>query len=320
MSGEADVTGELDPVRGPDGLPGPDDLVISTDRLTKTYGPRDAVHELSISVRRGEVYGLLGPNGAGKTTTLRLLLGLVRPTSGGAVVCGAGPGTSASLRTIGALVEEPAHYPYLSGRDNLRVLARYSNVPAPRIEEVLDLVGLLPRAGDKTRTYSLGMRQRLGVAAALLKDPAVLILDEPTNGLDPQGMARMRELIRELGGERTIILSSHMLAEVEQVCDRVGVIREGKLIAQGPVSELRGAQALHIRAEPLDRARDLVLAHHEVEAADVRDGTLVVVTSPDAVARLNTLLVEGGVAVSHLSLQRRSLEDAFMEMTGGGGT
>jgi ABC-2 type transport system ATP-binding protein len=312
------ITGELDLADDrPPALPGPDELVISTDRLTKTYGPRDAIHEVSLGVQRGEVYGLLGPNGAGKTTTLRLLLGLIRPTSGTAVVCDAAPGTPASLAAIGSLVEEPAQYPYLSGRDNLRVLARYSDVPKARVDEVLERVGLTSRARDKVRTYSLGMRQRLGVAAALLKDPDVLILDEPTNGLDPQGVAQMRNLIRTLGsGDRTVVLSSHMLAEVEQVCDRVGVIREGLLIAQGPVTQLRGAEVLHIRAEPIAHARDVVLRESAVEAADIRDDTLEVKAPAEAAARLNTVLVEQGIAVSHLSMHQRSLEDVFLDMTG----
>jgi ABC-type multidrug transport system ATPase subunit len=319
MTPRAGITGELD-VGGdpPPALPAPDAMVITTDRLTKTYGPRDAVHELSIGVQRGEVYGLLGPNGAGKTTTLRMLLGLVRPSSGTATVCGAQPGSPDSLARVGSLVEEPALYPYLSGRDNLRVLSRYSGVPKARIAEVLDMVGLTPRAGDKVRTYSLGMRQRLGVAAALLKDPAVLILDEPTNGLDPQGVAQMRTLIRDVGtGQRTVVLSSHMLREVEQVCDRVGVIREGRLVAQGPVSQLRGAQALHIVVEPVARALDVIARTHLAESVDVIDDTLVVAAPAEAAAKLNTALVEHGVAVSHLSMQQRSLEEVFFDMTGG---
>ncbi|HSK91874.1 MAG TPA: ABC transporter ATP-binding protein [Euzebyales bacterium] len=313
------ITGELDLADDePPPLPAPDAVVISTDRLTKTYGSRAAVHELSIAVQQGEVYGLLGPNGAGKTTTLRMLLGLVRPTSGSATVCEARPGSSASLAAVGSLVEEPALYPYLSGRDNLRVLARYSAVHTSRVDEVLDRVALLPRAGDKVRTYSLGMRQRLGVAAALLKDPAVLILDEPTNGLDPQGMAQMRRLIRELGtGDRTVVLSSHLLSEVEQVCDRVGVIREGILIAQGPVSQLRGAEALHIVADQPDHARDVLLRERDVVEAVEVDGDRLVVTAPaDAAAHLNAVLVEQGVAVSHLTMHQRSLEDVFLDMTG----
>jgi ABC-2 type transport system ATP-binding protein len=318
MAGRTGITGELDVGDDqPPELPAPDAMVITTDRLTKTYGPRDAVHELSIGVRRGEVFGLLGSNGAGKTTTLRILLGLVRPTAGTATVCGARPGSPESLERVGSLVEEPALYPYLSGRDNLRVLSRYGRVPKARTAEVLDLVGLTPRASDKVRTYSLGMRQRLGVAAALLKDPAVLILDEPTNGLDPQGVAQMRELIRNLGtGEHTVVLSSHLLREVEQICDRVGVIRDGRLIAQGPVRQLRGAQALHIVAEPLDRARDIIERSLLVESVSVAGDTLVVRAPAEAAAPLNTALVEQGIAVSHLSMHQRSLEDVFLDMTG----
>jgi ABC-type multidrug transport system ATPase subunit len=311
LAGEFDVADEHPP-----DLPEPDALVVTTDRLTKSYGRRDAVHELSIGVLQGEVYGLLGPNGAGKTTTLRMLLGLVRPTSGSATVCDARPGSPASLARVGALVEEPALYPYLSGRDNLRVLARYSRSPRARIDEVLELVGLTPRARDKVSTYSLGMRQRLGVAAALLKNPDVLILDEPTNGLDPQGVAQMRQLISTLGtGERTVVLSSHMLREVEQVCDRVGVIRDGELIAQGPVSQLRGDFVLHIVADQADRARDVLERIRYVDTVIVVGDTLVVDAPPDAAAYLNTALVEHGIAVSHLSVEQRSLEDVFFDMT-----
>jgi ABC-type multidrug transport system ATPase subunit len=301
---------------GPGVRPTPRAGLVGTNQLTKTYGPRDAVHELSVTVQRGEVYGLLGPNGAGKTTTLRMLLGLVRPTSGSALVHGEPPGASAGLRNVGALVEEPAHYPYLSGRDNLRVLARYCDAPRDRIDEVLDLVGLLPRAGDSVRTYSLGMRQRLGVAAALLKDPALLILDEPTNGLDPQGMAQMRRLIRQLGsGDRTVVLSSHLLGEVEHVCDRVGVIRDGRLVAQGPVAQLRGAEAVHVVADPLDRAWQILAAHAAVSDVIDRDGTLVVAAPPETAAELNAALVTAGIAVRHLTVRRRSLEDVFLDMT-----
>ena len=192
-------------------------------------------------MRRGEVYGFLGPNGAGKTTTLRMLLGLVRPTSGTAAVLGEAPGTPGGLARIGSMVEAPAFYPYLSGRDNLRVLARHAGVGEERVDAVLAQVDLSARADDRAATYSLGMKQRLGVAAALLKDPELLILDEPTNGLDPAGMAEMRAFIRSLGdGGRTVVLSSHLMGEVEQVSDRVGVIRDGSLVAEGTVEELRG--------------------------------------------------------------------------------
>src|ERR671919_395563 len=216
------------------------DLLIETNDLGKRYGERIvAVDELNLNVRRGEVYGFLGPNGAGKTTTLRMLLGLIRPTTGTALVLDAAPGTSEALGRLGALIETPTFYPYLSGRDNLRVLARYAGVPEARIASAIDQVDLTARAGDRFRTYSLGMKQRLGIAAVLLKDPELLILDEPTNGMDPAGMAEMRPFIRSLGqGKRTVLLSSHLMSEVEQVCDRVGVISQGRLVGEGTVAEL----------------------------------------------------------------------------------
>src|SRR5919107_723269 len=231
-----------------------EDSLLETRNLTKRYGPRIvAVDRVSLTVRRGEVYGFLGPNGAGKTTTLRMLLGLVRPTSGTASVLGRPPGDPESLARVGALVESPAFYPYLSGRDNLLVIALYANAPKKRIEAALDLVDLADRARDKFATYSLGMKQRLGVAATLLKEPELLILDEPTNGLDPAGMADMRALIRRLGsGERTVLLSSHLLGEVEQICDRVGIISQGRLIAESTVEALRGGAALLVTAKPAD--------------------------------------------------------------------
>jgi len=218
--------------------------LVETRGLGKRYGSITAVRDLNISVRRDEVYGFLGPNGAGKTTTLRMLLGLIEPSSGAAKVLGEEPGSPQGLQGVGALVESPAFYPYLSGRDNLRVMARYCGAPGKRVDEVLGEVELAGRARDKFKKYSLGMKQRLGVAAALLKDPELLILDEPTNGLDPKGMADMRALIRRVGhGDRTVLLSSHLLGEVEQVCDRVGVIHRGELVTQGTLDELRGGGA-----------------------------------------------------------------------------
>ena len=204
-------------------------------------------------MRRGEVYGFLGPNGAGKTTTLRMLLGLVRPTSGAAAVLGEPPGAPAGWRRIGAMVETPGFYPFLRGATTCACSRGHAGV-APAACAVLAEVGPERRAGDRARTYSLGMKQRLGVAAALLKDPELLILDEPTNGLDPAGMAEMRAFIRRSAAAATVLLSSHLMAEVEQVCDRVGVIRDGGLVAEGTVDELRGRAGLRVRAEPLEEA------------------------------------------------------------------
>jgi ABC-type multidrug transport system ATPase subunit len=294
------------------------ETVIETSALSKRYGDAIvAVDDLDLRVRRGEVYGFLGPNGAGKTTTLRMLLGLVRPSSGAATVLGAPPGEPPALARIGSMVEAPAFYPYLSGRDNLRVLAGHADVAERRIDEALDEVRLLDRAGDRSATYSLGMKQRLGVAAALLKDPELLILDEPSNGLDPAGMAEMRQLIRSLGsGRRTVVLSSHLMGEVEQICDRVGVIRDGALVAEGTVEQLRGNARLRVRAEPLGAAARVAEALPGVRHVDRNDGRLEVSTDPASAAAINSALVRAGIAVSELTVARASLEDVFLELTG----
>ncbi len=292
--------------------------LVETRGLTKRYGSLTAVSDLNLNVRRGEVYGFLGPNGAGKTTTLRMLLGLIRPSSGDATVIGGSPGTPDSLERVGALVESPAFYPYLSGRDNLRVMARYSGVGKDRIGEVLDQVELSERAKDKFRKYSLGMKQRLGVAAALLKEPELLILDEPTNGLDPKGMADMRRLIRTLGtGDRTVLLSSHLLGEVEQICDRVGVIQEGELVAQGTVSELRGREGLLVRAEPVKEAHEIAKRLAGVEEVKETDGMLRLTTDPGRAAEINAKLVSAGLRVSEIRPSEQSLEEVFLKLTGG---
>jgi ABC-type multidrug transport system ATPase subunit len=294
-----------------------DRYVVETTKLTKRYGERIvAVDRLAMQVRRGEVYGFLGPNGAGKTTTLRMLLGLVRPTSGSAHVLGAQPGSPDSLARLGALIETPAFYPFLSGRDNLRVLSRHAGAPESRIEPVLEEVDLASRASDRFGTYSLGMKQRLGIAAALIKDPELLILDEPTNGMDPAGMAEMRRFIRELGqGRRTVLLSSHLMAEVEQICDRVGVISKGRLVGEGTVDELRGRESLFVRAAPLDAAERVLDAMRGVEEVARSDGGLRIATDPAAAAEINRALVEAGIAVGELRPERASLEKVFFELT-----
>ncbi len=295
--------------------------VVETDGLTKRYSASiTAVDHLDLRVGEGEIYGFLGPNGAGKTTTLRMLLGLIRPTSGRATVVGHRPGEPAGLAEIGALIETPAFYPYLSGRDNLRVLARMSDTPFDRIDTVLGQVGLSSRADDKFKKYSLGMKQRLGVGAALLKDPAFLILDEPTNGLDPQGMAEMRALIHELGREgRTVLLSSHLLGEIEQICDRVGVIRAGRLIAEGTVAELQQrGQGIVVRAEPQAQAQEVMARLPFVTEVRASDGAVRVTVAPERAAEINRALVVAGLSVSELRPAGRSLEEAFFELTGGG--
>jgi ABC-2 type transport system ATP-binding protein len=304
-------------VSGTNRHPGGHELAVETRALGKRYGQRIvAVDRLDLRVRRGEVYGFLGPNGAGKTTTLRMLVGLIRPTSGGAHVLGAAPGSAGALARTGALIEAPGFYPYLSGRDNLRVLARHAGVPEARIGVALAEVDLTDRAGDRFRTYSLGMKQRLGIAAALLKDPELLILDEPTNGMDPAGMAEMRTFIRGLGrGRRTVLLSSHLMSEVEQVCDRVGVISHGMLVAEGTVDELRGREHLLLRVDSLEKAERLVASLRGVEQVTRIDTGLRVAAGTVEAHEINRALVEAGIAVDELRPDRASLEEVFFELT-----
>ncbi len=291
--------------------------IMVTDELTKRYGRHTAVDAVSLTVRRGEIYGFLGPNGAGKTTTLRMLLGLVRPTGGSARVLGGRPGDPSVLRRVGALVEGPGFYPYLSGRDNLRVLASYNRLTGTDVEQALEQVDLSARAGDAFKSYSLGMKQRLGVAAALLGEPDLLILDEPTNGLDPNGMADMRELVRRLAGQgRTVLLSSHLLGEVQQICDRVGVIDGGRLLTESTVAELRGASSLFVHAEPVMRAEQVIGSTlGAVEIRRAADGGLQVVTEPDRSPEIVRALVQAGIEVHEIRSVERTLEEVFFEMT-----
>jgi len=296
--------------------------LVETDDLTKTYrGGITAVDRVSLTVWRGEIYGFLGPNGAGKTTTLRMLAGLITPTGGSASVHGDRPGSPRALARTGALIESPGFYPYLSGRDNLRVVARYAGVGDPRVEAVLETVDLADRGGDRYTGYSLGMKQRLGVAAALLKDPELLILDEPTNGLDPAGMRDMRALIRDLGDRgHTVLLSSHLLGEVQQLCDRVGVISNGALLAESTVLELRGRAGLLVAAEPLERARLCLERLVGDDNVDLVDGTFRLRTEPEQAGRVSRALADADVVLTELRPLERTLEEVFLEMTGTEGT
>ena len=295
--------------------------MIETSELTKRYGQNImAVNGLSMKVKRGEVYGFVGPNGSGKTTTLRMLLGLVRPTSGSCEVLGRKPGNPEVLARLGALVETPAFYPYLSGRDNLKVMAEHAGTGYGRIEPALAEVELTKRAGDRFKTYSLGMKQRLGMAASLLKDPELLILDEPTNGLDPAGMAEMRHLIRELGrGNRTVLLSSHLMGELEQICDRVGVVKDGRIVTEGTLGDLRSGERLKLRADPVGKAQELLGTLSGIGRVETMDGNLLMIeTDPSRAAEINRYLVDAGIEVSELCTVQLSLESVFLSLTGEG--
>lgn len=296
-------------------------VAIRTEQLTKRYGQRVAVDSLSIEVATGEVFGFLGPNGAGKTTTIAMLLGLVRPSAGRAEVLGYDIQRDpvAALRRVGAMIEAPALYPYLSGADNLRVLARAGDLPTERIGAVLKTVELSERARDAVRTYSQGMRQRLAIAAALLPDPELIILDEPTNGLDPAGTVEIRDLIRTLAaGGRTIFLCSHQLHEVETVCARVAILKSGRLIAAGRVAELlRRGQGIRVRIEgDPTRAIELLAGLSWVNGVE-RQGELLLVDAPGSrAAELNGILARHDIAVAEIGARDSSLEEFFLEVTG----
>jgi ABC-2 type transport system ATP-binding protein len=289
---------------------------VRTERLTKRYGRIVAVEDLDLTVHPGEVYGFLGPNGAGKTTTLRMLLGLTRPSAGGLRLFGRPPGAG-YLERVGALIEGPAFYPYLSGRQNLLVMAGHAGVSRNRVDAVLETVDLTARAKDRYRTYSLGMKQRLGLAAALLKDPRLLILDEPANGLDPAGMADLRVLIRALAADAvTVLLSSHVLSEVEQICDRVGMIARGRLVTETTVASLRTGGALRVVATPIEDAAARLRARFGADAVRI-DGTALDLEADEPAGRVNAELVAAGITVSELRRQERGLEEIFLELTGG---
>ena len=298
-----------------------DEFVIRTEGLTKRYGDVVAVDGLSMEVRRGRVYGLLGPNGSGKTTTMGMLLGLVRPTAGGFSLFDSAQGDLDALRRVGAIVETPSFYPYMSGRQNLAYFQGISGRGSrDEIDGLLDKVGLLARADSKFRTYSLGMKQRLGLAYAMLGDPELLFLDEPTNGMDPEGMIEVRDLIRGLGtGGRTVLLSSHLLHEVEQVCDSVTIISKGKLVAQGDVAELvasRGSEQVRLRTTDNPRAREVLSALDWVAGVSESNGDLLASAPVERSWELTAALSESDVYVAEMAPVETSLEQYFLEVTG----
>ncbi|MFN8556149.1 MAG: ABC transporter ATP-binding protein [Dehalococcoidia bacterium] len=294
--------------------------MLRTENLTKRFGSLIAVDNLSIEVRAGEVFGFLGPNGSGKSTTVGMALNLIRPTAGRIEVFGGAPWQHQALlaRQVGAIIESPAFYPYLSGRDNLRAIALAAGgVPEGRIDELLTMVGLAERAGSRYKTYSLGMKQRLGIASILLTDPSLVILDEPTNGLDPAGQREIRDLIPRLAREgRAVFLASHMLHEVEQVCDRVAIIRRGRLVEFGTVRELlRRGGYIEIAVAEAEQAAAVLRELPIVERVTVEDGRLAVTAPDDSGPALNRALAEAGLYAGLIVPRRSTLEDVFLELT-----
>ena len=299
------------------------EIAIRTRGLTKQYGERLAVNDLNLEVYRGDIFGFLGPNGAGKTTTIRMMLHLITPTSGDIEVLGHDIATSSAeiLPRVGALVETPALYLYMSGRDNLRAVGSVlGGVPESRIDEVLELVRLKGRERDRVKTYSLGMKQRLGVAMALLQDPDLLVLDEPANGLDPAGIVEMRDLMRALAAAgKTVFISSHVLTEVRQICTRVAILDQGKLVTETTIDELvKGHGEYAVRLEPAHAREALALVRAQPWGHDARldEQGMLVTAAPEGHGRdLNLFLVHNGFAPETLAPQTQDLEQIFLRLT-----
>jgi ABC-2 type transport system ATP-binding protein len=304
-----------------------DGLALATRGLRKSYGTQMALDGLDLSVPEGVVYGFLGPNGAGKTTTMRLLTGLIHPDAGSIELLGRPFGRSDRHRLfeIGALVETPAFYPYLSGRANLVELASSgAHATRARIEELLELVGLRDRAGDAVSRYSLGMKQRLGIAASLLSDPTLLLLDEPANGLDPAGIVAMRDTLRHLASTgKTVFVSSHILSEVQQLADMVGIISAGRLVREGSIQSLlksEGVVRVHVAATEAPAARDVLAALAGADAVEIDDPVaawLTVRLDPKRAAEVTQALAARGIYLSGLEAGS-DLESLFLQLTGGG--
>ena len=309
----------VDPGTGKGDIPPP----VEVRGLVKRYGDLTAVAGVDLTVNVGDVYGYLGPNGAGKTTSLRMMLGLIRPTAGSARLFGRDPMQSVhALDGVAGFVEAPTFYPYLSGRRNLELLAAFDgHGAARRIDQALDTVELSDRARDRVGGYSHGMRQRLGIAAALVRDPKLMLLDEPGTGLDPAGMRDMRQLVRRLADQGiTVMLSSHLLAEVEELCNRVAIIQAGKIVYEGEIAALKRSAGATYRLSTTDNERALAVCRAQPGIADVgvEHGRIRFAAGEAVVAELSQALVEAGALIKALTPQTATLEDLFFSLTEGG--
>lgn len=296
------------------------DQIVVTNELTKKYKKHTSVDGLNLRIERGQIYGFLGPNGAGKTTTIRMLLGLIKPTKGSIEIFGQNliKNRLQVLQRIGSLVESPSYYGNLTGYENLDAVRRLRDIPEKRVNEVLEIVRLTKVANRLTKEYSLGMKQRLGIAAALLSSPDLLILDEPTNGLDPSGIQEMRELIKELPKSgMSVLVSSHLLSEIDQMATQVGIINNGKMIFQDSIERLRQKRKplLKVGVSDVIKAKTL-LKGKGLKVEMQKDFLWLAQTEPEFVSEINSILVHSGVSVYRLEEVKRSLEDIFLELTG----
>ena len=298
-----------------------DEIVLNIKGLSKQYGQRMAVNNLSLDIHKGDIFGFLGPNGAGKTTTIRMVLGLITPTAGSIQILGQDLLTNRTrvLPRVGALIETPALYLYMSGRDNLRAVGSVlGGVSNSRLDEILALVGLSSRQKDRVRTYSLGMKQRLGIAISLLQDPDLVILDEPANGLDPAGIVEMRDLMHQLSEEgKTVLISSHQLAEIQQICTRVAIISHGALIKETTIESItKGEGEFIVQVEKTQDALQLVRQQPWGAQASINEDGALVTLAPEGKGRnLNLFLVQAGFVPDTLAYETKDLEKIFLELT-----
>lgn len=298
--------------------------IVETHNLTKSYGTVNSVDQLNMQVKEGEIYGFLGPNGAGKTTTIRMLLGLIKPTNGSISIFNQNlkENRIPILKNIGSLVESPSYYGHLTGQENLEIIRRLLNVPKQRIDEVLHIVRLEKQKDKLVKQYSLGMKQRLGIAIALLGNPKLLILDEPTNGLDPAGIHEIRELIKQLPHKygMAVIISSHLLSEIDHIATQVGIINSGKLIFQDKIEALRSKSDSFIKMKVDDLLKSQkVLKQNNIDFSIENKDLIIQKCDNSHISHVNSILVQNDLSVYRIEEQKHSLEDIFLGLTAEGG-
>ncbi|HUH51083.1 MAG TPA: ATP-binding cassette domain-containing protein [Flavobacterium sp.] len=292
--------------------------ILTLEHLSKNYGQLQAVNQVSFDIQKGNVYGILGPNGSGKSTTLGIVLNVVNKSGGSYSWFEGTIDTNTALEKVGAIIERPNFYPYMTAYENLKLVCKIKKVPCARIDEKLELVGLLDRKHGKFRTFSLGMKQRLAIASALLNDPEILILDEPTNGLDPQGIRQIRDIIVQIAEQgTTILLASHLLDEVEKVCSHVVVLKKGKMIYCGSVSGMTANEGFfELNSDDNPKLQNLLVSHPSVKNIELKDDKLMVYLKAAFEAKaLNQLAFENQITLTHLSKRKHSLEEQFLQIT-----
>ncbi|WP_397363346.1 ABC transporter ATP-binding protein [Olleya sp. R77988] len=294
------------------------ETILNISNLTKKYGSLTAVNNLSFTIKKGNVYGILGPNGSGKSTTLGITLNVVNATNGSFSWFDGNTSTHNALKKVGAIIERPNFYPYMSAYKNLKLVCKIKGISDDKIDEKLEIVGLLDRKDSKFKTFSLGMKQRLAIASALLNDPEILILDEPTNGLDPQGIHQIRALIKEIASQgTTILLASHLLDEVEKVCSHVVVLRKGHKLYEGPVDQMISSEGFfELKSDNNQALLEYLNTHSNIKNTKVTDDLITAfLDKPMSASAFNKELLEKGIALSHLVLRKESLEEQFLQLT-----